>query len=468
VIGVFSITGSRNPNHQINRGRMPEVATARERTLPHNLEAEKSVLGAVLIHNEAFNNAAELIDARDFFRDAHRRIFDKMVALSERGDAIDLVTLKEELQRSGELDEVGGPAYIASLADGVPRSANIEHYARIVKEKATLRNLIHSANRILSEAYQAEEDADLILDGAEKAIFEIAEGRISAGFVPLRDLVQSSFATIEKLQEQRNAITGVPSGFQDLDEMTAGFQPSDMIILAARPAMGKTSFVLNVAQNAAKKGKTVGVFSLEMSKEQLFLRLLTSEAMIDAHKFRTGYLTEKDYGKLSHALGTLAELAIYIDDTPGIGLMEMRAKSRRLAAAHTLDLVIVDYIQLMQGRGRFESRQQELTSISRSVKILAKELHVPIIALSQLSRAPESRSDHRPQLSDLRESGALEQDADLVMFIYRAEVYDKEETKPEEAGTAEIIIGKHRNGPIGSVRLTFLNQFTKFENHQPM
>jgi replicative DNA helicase len=447
---------------------MPEVATAPERTLPHNLDAEKAVLGAILIHNDAFNGAAELIDARDFFRDAHRRIFDKMVALSERGDAIDFVTLKDELQRAGELDEVGGPAYISSLADGVPRSANVEHYARIVKEKATLRSLIHSANRILSDAYQAEDDADLILDGAEKAIFEIAEGRISAGFTPLRDLVQSSFATIEKLQEQRNAITGVPSGFQDLDELTAGFQPSDMIILAARPAMGKTSFVLNVAQNAAKKGRTVGIFSLERSKEQLFLRLLTSEAMIDAHKFRTGYLTEKDYGKLSHGLGALAELPIYIDDTPGIGLLEMRAKCRRLAAAHTLDMVIIDYIQLMQGRGRFESRQQELTAISRSVKILAKELSVPIIALSQLSRAPESRTDHRPQLSDLRESGALEQDADLVMFIYRAEVYDKEETKPEELGTAEIIIGKHRNGPIGSVRLTFLNQFTKFENHQPM
>jgi replicative DNA helicase len=446
---------------------MPDVATA-ERTLPHNLEAEKSVLGAILIHNEAFNDAAELIDARDFYRDAHRRIFEKMIALNERGNAIDLVTLKEELSRSSELEEVGGPAYIASLADGVPRSANVEHYARIVKEKSTLRSLIYSANRILATAYQAEEDADLILDGAEKAIFEIAEDRIGAGFTPLRDLVQSSFTTIEKLQEQRNAITGVPSGFQDLDELTAGFQPSDMIILAARPAMGKTSFVLNVAQNAAKRGKTVGVFSLEMSKEQLFLRLLTSEAMIDAHRFRTGYLNEKDYGKLSHALGTLAELPIYIDDTPGIGLMEMRAKSRRLAAAHSLDLVVIDYIQLMQGRGRFESRQQELTSISRSVKILAKELNIPIIALSQLSRAPESRTDHRPQLSDLRESGALEQDADLVMFIYRAEVYDKDETKPEEAGTAEIIIGKHRNGPIGSVRLTFLSQFTKFENHQPM
>ena len=448
---------------------MPEVATAApERTLPHNLEAEKSVLGAILIHNEAFNHAAELIDSRDFFRDAHRRIFDKMVALSERNDPIDLVTLKEELRRAGELEEVGGPAYIASLADGVPRSANVEHYARIVKEKSTLRNLIHSANRILAEAYHAEDDADLILDGAEKAIFEIAEDRVREGFTPLRDLVQGSFATIEKLQEQRNAVTGVGSGFADLDEITAGFQPSDMIILAARPAMGKTSFVLNVAQNAAKKGSTVGIFSLEMSKEQLFLRLLTSEAMIDAHRFRTGYLTEKDYGKLSHALGVLAELPIFIDDTPGIGLLEMRAKCRRLASAHTLDMIIIDYIQLMQGRGRFESRQQELTAISRSVKILAKELSVPIIALSQLSRAPESRTDHRPQLSDLRESGALEQDADLVMFIYRAEVYDKDQTKPEDLGTAEIIIGKHRNGPIGSVRLTFLNQFTKFENHQPM
>jgi len=447
---------------------MADTATAApERTLPHNLEAEKSVLGAILIHNEAFNHAAELIDSRDFFRDAHRRIFDKMVALSERNDAIDFVTLKEELGRAGELEEVGGPAYIASLADGVPRSANVEHYARIVKEKSTLRNLIHSANRILADAYQAEDDPDVILDGAERSIFEIAEGRVREGFVPLRELVQSSFKTIEKLQEQRNAVTGVPSGFFDLDEMTAGFQPSDMIILAARPAMGKTSLALNVAQNAARTGKTVGVFSLEMSKEQLFLRMITSEAMIDAHRFRTGHLTEKDYGKLSHALGSLAEQSVYIDDSPGIGLLEMRAKSRRLASQHGLDMLIIDYIQLMQGRGRFESRQQELTSISRSVKILAKELNIPIIALSQLSRAPESRTDHRPQLSDLRESGALEQDADLVMFIYRAEVYDKEQTKPEEQGVAEVIIGKHRNGPIGSVKLTFLNQFTRFENLAP-
>jgi replicative DNA helicase len=259
-------------------------------------------------------------------------------------------------------------------------------------------------------------------------------------------------------------VTGVPSGFFDLDEMTAGFQPSDMVILAARPSMGKTSLALNMAQNAAKVGKTVGIFSLEMSKEQLFLRMITSEAMIDAHRFRTGHLTEKDYGRLSHALGTLAEQSVFIDDSPGIGILEMRAKCRRLASQHSLDLLIIDYIQLMQGRGRFESRQQELTSISRSVKILAKELTVPIIALSQLSRAPESRTDHRPQLSDLRESGALEQDADLVMFIYRPEVYDKEETKPEDQGIAEVIIGKHRNGPIGSVKLTFLNQFTRFEN----
>ena len=399
---------------------MPEVATpsAPERTLPHNLEAEKSVLGAILIHNEAFNHAAELIDARDFFRDAHRRIFDKMVVLSERNDPIDLVTLKEELARSGEIEDVGGPAYIASLADGVPRSANVEHYARIVKEKATLRNLIHSANRILAEAYHAEDDADLILDGAEKAIFEIAEDRIRAGFTPLRDLVQSSFATIEKLQQHKGLVTGVPTGFVDLDEMTSGLQPSDLVLVAARPSMGKTSFVLNIAQHVGiNTDMTVGFFSLEMSKEQLFMRMLTGEARIDAHRFRSGYLNEKDYGRLSHALGTLAEARVFIDDTASIGVLEMRAKARRLQSEHGLHLLIIDYIQLMQGRGRFESRQAEIASISRSLKGLAKELKIPIVALSQLSRASETRSDHRPQLSDLRESGALEQDADVVMFF---------------------------------------------------
>ncbi len=447
---------------------MPEALApaSPERALPHNLEAEKSVLGAILIHNEAFNHAAELIDSRDFFRDAHRRIFDKMVALSERNDAIDFVTLKEELARSGELEEVGGPAYIASLADGVPRSANVEHYARIVKEKATLRNLIHSANRILSEAYRAEEDADVILDGAEKAIFEIAEDRIREGFVPLRDLVQSSFATIEKLQQHKGLVTGVPTGFIDLDEMTSGLQPSDLVLVAARPSMGKTSFVLNIAQYVGTQtDKTVGFFSLEMSKEQLFMRMLTAEARIDAHRFRSGYLNEKDYGRLSHALGTLAEARVFIDDSASLGVLEMRAKARRLQAEHGLHLLIVDYIQLMQGRGRFENRTLELASISRSLKGLAKELNVPIVVLSQLSRAPESRSDHRPQLSDLRESGALEQDADVVVFIYREDLYADRSQPPTDAqGVAELIIGKQRNGPTGIVKLAFIREFTRFEN----
>ena len=444
---------------------MADVITA-ERTLPHSLEAEKSVLGAILIHNEAFNHAAELIDSRDFFRDAHRRIFYKMVALSERGHAIDFITLKEELARAGDLEEVGGPAYIASLADGVPRSANVEYYARIVKEKATLRNLIHSASKILTEAYEAEQEPDILLDEAERAIFSIAEDRIRAGFVPLRDLVHDSFATIEKLQQTKGAVTGVPSGFYDLDEMTTGFQPGDLVVVAARPSMGKTSLVLNIAQHVGTAtSMTVGFFSLEMSKEQLFMRMLTSEARIDAHRFRTGHLSEKDYGRLSHALGTLAEARVFIDDAASIGVLEMRAKARRLKAEHGLDLLVIDYLQLMQGRGRFESRQQEVSAISRSLKGLAKELGVPIIALSQLSRAPEGRTDHRPQLSDLRESGAIEQDADLVLFIYRPEVYEKDETKPEDQGIAEIIIGKQRNGPIGSVKLSFLTQYTRFENY---
>jgi len=445
---------------------VPEVSTP-ERTLPHNLEAEKSVLGAILVNNEAFNHAAELIDGRDFFRDAHRRIFDKMVALSERGDAIDLVTLKEELARMGELEAVGGPAYVASLADGVPRSANVEHYARIVKEKSTLRSLIFSANKILANAYQAEDDPDVILDGAEKAIFEIAEDRVRAGFTPLRDLVQSSFATIEKLQQHKGMVTGVPTGFVDLDEMTSGLQPSDLVLVAARPSMGKTSFVLNIAQHVGiHTDMTVGFFSLEMSKEQLFMRMLTGEARIDAHRFRSGYLNEKDYGRLSHALGTLAEARVYIDDTASIGVLEMRAKARRLQAEHGLNLLIIDYIQLMQGRGRFESRQAELASISRSLKGLAKELQVPVVALSQLSRAPETRSDHRPQLSDLRESGALEQDADVVMFIYRDEQYRDADGQPNQdsEGVAEIIIGKQRNGPVGTVKLAFIKEHTRFEN----
>ena len=441
---------------------MAETVAVPERILPHNLEAERSVLGAILIHNEAINSAAQIVDSRDFFRDAHRRIWDKMVSLTEKNLPIDYVTLKEELGRSGELEEVGGPAYITALVDGVPRSTNVEQYARIVKEKSVLRSLIFSANRIITSAYQAEEDPDTLLDGAERAIFEIAEGRIRQGFVPLRDLVHSSFATIEKLQQHKGMVTGVPTGFADLDEMTSGLQPSDMVIIAARPSMGKTSFVLNIAQHVGTTtDMTVGFFSLEMSKEQLFMRMLTSEARIDAHRFRTGYLGEKDYSKLSQAMGKLADARIYIDDTASIGVLEMRAKCRRLMAEAGLHLVIVDYIQLMQGRGRFESRQQELSSISRSIKGLAKELNVPIVCLSQLSRAPESRSDHRPQLSDLRESGALEQDADLVMFIYREDQYERSE---ENQGIAEIIVGKQRNGPTGEIKLAFLREYTRFEN----
>ena len=434
---------------------------AAERTLPHNLEAERSVLGAVLLHNEAFNRAAELIGARDFYRDAHRRIFEKMIILSERNEAIDLVTLKEELGRSGSLDDVGGPAYIASLVDGVPRAVNVEHYARIVKEKSTLRNLIYSANKILTSAYEADEDASIILDRAEQDIFAIAEGSIREGFVSMRDLAHLSFETIEKAHARQQLITGVPSGFADLDELTAGFQPSDLIIIAARPSMGKTSLVLNIAQHVGiKTDMTVGVFSLEMAKEQLFLRLLQAEAAIDGHRLRTGFLGEKDWGKLSQALGTLSEAKIFIDDSPAIGVLEMRAKARRLKAEHGLHLLVVDYIQLMQGRGRFENRVLEVASISRGLKGLAKELKIPVVILSQLSRASESQR-RRPQLSDLRESGALEQDADVVLLIYREDQFDP---TPENAGVAEIIVGKQRNGPTGSIRLAFIKEHTRFES----
>jgi replicative DNA helicase len=444
---------------------MADVAVA-ERTLPHNLEAERSVLGAILLHNDAFNLAAEVVDSGDFFRDAHRRIFDKMVKLVERGDAIDLVTLKDELGRSGELDEVGGPAYIAALVDGVPRSMNVEHYARIVKEKATLRNLIFSANKILATAYEGEQDADLILDQAEHAIFAIADDKVRDGFVSLKDLARSSLDKIEQMHARKELITGVPTGFTDLDELTSGLQPSDLIIVAARPAMGKTSLVLNIAQHVGTKTEmTVGLFSLEMSKDQLFMRMLTAEARIDAHRLRGGFLGERDWGKLSQAIGTLSEAKIFIDDSPSIGVLEMRAKCRRLAAEHRLHLVVIDYIQLMQGRGRFENRTLELASISRSLKGLAKELRVPIVVLSQLSRAPESRADHRPQLSDLRESGALEQDADLVLFIYRQDQYAEKNAPAADAnGVAEIIIGKQRNGPTGLVKLAFIREFTRFEN----
>jgi replicative DNA helicase len=437
------------------------IATA-ERTLPHNLEAERSVLGAILVHNDAFNTAAQVIDGRDFYRDAHRRIFDRMVALSERGEAIDFITLKEELSRGGELEEVGGPAYVASLVDGVPRATNVEYYARIVKEKATLRNLIYAANKILTNAYEADQESDLILDEAESSIFAVADDRLKAGFVPMRDLVNESFPKIEQLFEHKRLVTGVPTGFVDIDEMTRGLQPGDLVIIAARPSMGKTSLVLNMAQHVAvQAGHTVGFFSLEMSKESLFIRLLTSEAQIDSHRLMSGHIAERDYSRISHALEQLSSMRLFIDDSANIGVLEMRAKSRRLQAEHGLSLIVVDYIQLMNARGRYENRTLELASISRSLKGLAKELNVPIVVLSQLSRAPESRSDHRPQLSDLRESGALEQDADVVILIYRDDAYNRDPNNPD-AGTAELIVAKQRNGPTGVIRLAFLREQTRF------
>ena len=438
--------------------------TAAERTLPHNLEAERSVLGAILVHNDAFNLAVQVITPADFYRDAHRRIFDSMISLNERNQAIDFVTLKEELSRAGEIDAVGGPAYISSLADGVPRATNVEYYSRIVKEKATLRNLIYAANKILTNAYEADQESDLILDEAESAIFAVADDRLKAGFVPMRDLVKESFPKIEQLFEQKRLITGVPTGFVDLDEMTRGLQAGDLIIIAARPSMGKTSLVLNISQHVATQpDMTVGFFSLEMSKESLFLRLLTSEAQIDSHRLMSGAIGQKDYGRISHALETLSAMRLFIDDSSSISVLEMRAKTRRLKAEHGLNLIVVDYIQLMSGRGRHENRTLELASISRSLKGLAKELGVPIIVLSQLSRGPESRADHRPQLSDLRESGALEQDADLVGLIYRDDVYNKDPNNPD-AGIAELIVAKQRNGPTGVIKLAFLREQTRFAN----
>ncbi len=433
-----------------------------ERTLPHNLEAERAVLGAILLDGSAINNAVEFIDERSFFRDAHRRIFEKMRRLFEHGQAIDFITVKDELGRAGELEDVGGPAYVASLVDGLPHGVNVGDYARIVKEKAVLRALIASANQILGSAYDAERDAEEIVDDAERSIFAIAEGAVHGGFVSMADLVNSNFALIDQAVQRKQLVTGVPTGFEELDEMMAGLQRSDFIIVAARPSMGKTSLVLNMAQHVGTKADmTVGFFSLEMSKEQLFMRLLTSEASIDAHRLRTGFLGERDFPKITAAMERLHAAKIFIDDTASIGVLEMRAKARRLKAEHGLDLLIVDYLQLMQGKGRFENRVLELASISRGMKALAKELNVPVVALSQLSRAPEARPGKRPQLSDLRESGALEQDADVVILIYREDFYERTD---ENDGIAELIVAKQRNGPTGTVKLAFLKQFTRFAN----
>lgn len=438
-----------------------------ERSLPHNLEAERSVLGAILLDNQALNPALELLRADDFFLDAHRRIFGRMVGLSETNRAIDLVTLADELTRAGEIEAVGGGAYVSSLVDCVPRVTNVEHYAKIVKEKALLRSLIHASHNIINQSFEAEEAADQILDRAEQAIFGLAQERVKTGFFGIKDIVRTSWGTIEALYERGQRITGLATGFTDFDNLTSGLQGSDLIVLAGRPSMGKTALALNIAEHVALRlGRPIGLFSLEMAKESLLLRLLCSEARVNAHKLRTGYLGKEEWGKMTVALGRLAEAPIFIDDSPALTVLEMRSKARRLMAEHGLSLVILDYLQLMATSGRFESRRQEIDNITRGLKALAKEMKIPVIAISQLSRAPETRGgDHRPQLSDLRESGSIEQDADLVAFIYRPEMYrDPDSVPEEERGHAELIVSKQRNGPVGKVRLAFLREFTRFEN----
>lgn len=435
---------------------------ALERTLPHNIDAEKSVLGAILVNNENYYRVIEKLHPEDFYLDAHRVIYRQMVELIERSKAIDLITIQEELMRVSQLESAGGINYLASLLDGIPHLVNIEHYIEIIGEKSLMRQMINAANKVMAECFDQAEPAEEILDRAEQTLFGLSEKRIKTGFISVKEMELPATKLLEKLYTEREMITGVATGFRDLDRMTSGLQSSDLVILAARPSMGKTALCLNVAQFVAlHKGLPVGLFSLEMSKEQLLMRMLCAEARVDAHKVRTGYLGKDDFRKLIDSLGRTTQAPIFIDDSSTLTVMEMRAKCRRLKAEHGLSLIIVDYLQLMSGYGRVENRTQEISGISRGLKALAKELSVPVLALSQLSRAPEQRQgDHKPQLSDLRESGSIEQDADLVMFIYREEVYKPSE---ENAGLAELIVSKQRNGPTGIVKLAFLREFTRFE-----
>ena len=442
------------------------VDTTLGHSLPSNIEAERSILGAILLDNHAYHEAAEHLKAEDFLLDSHRRIYARMAELMESSRPIDMITLMEELERRKELAAIGDVGYISGLIDGVPDRPSIEHYIRIVRDKAMLRSLIHASSAAIARAAEQSDSAEEILNDAEAAIMGIAEKRIGRGFQGIQDIVKESFGSVDALLQRGQRITGLATHYPDLDEMTSGLQKSDLIILAARPSMGKTAFAINIAENAAiEDGKTVGIFSLEMSREALLLRLLCSRAMVDSHKMRTGSLWKDDMTKVVRAMEQLAHAPIFIDDTPGISLSEMRAKARRLQQSQgSLDLVIVDYLQLMSGGAkRYENRTQEVSAISRGLKALAKELHAPVIALSQLSRAPESRSgDHRPQLADLRESGSIEQDADLVAFIFREEVYKQDD--PELEGKAELIIAKQRNGPTGRVKLAFIKRSTRFES----
>ncbi|HLA48525.1 MAG TPA: replicative DNA helicase, partial [Nitrospinota bacterium] len=398
-----------------------------------------------------------------FYRDSHRKIFAAIIDLFEKNQPVDVMTLNEQLKKKNQLEEVGGLDYLASLVASTPTAANIQYHSRIVKEKAILRKLISTSTEIHNRCYEDTEDIDELLDYAEKQIFDISENKISPSFVNISQVVNESFNTIEKLFERKELVTGLPTGFVKFDSMTAGFHPSDLIIIAGRPSMGKTAFCMNIATHiGVNKKKTIAIFSLEMSREQLVIRMLCSEARINAGKVRTGYLSKSDWPDLTRAAGLLSESPIFIDDSPAQSVLDIRAKARRLQAERKgLDLIIVDYLQLMRSRGKVENRQQEISDITRSLKALAKELKVPVIAISQLSRAPEQRSDRKPQLSDLRESGAIEQDADLVVFVYREEFYKE---TPENQGIAEINIGKQRNGPTGTVPLAFFKEYTRFDN----
>jgi len=441
------------------------VATLDEtirRVPPQSLEAEESVLGGILLNGQAIDQVVEIMGVEDFYREVHKKIFIAMMSLTERGEPIDLITLTDALKNRDELQVVGGATYLAELSEKVPSAANISFYARIVKEKAVLRSLINVSGEIVSRCYNGEEHVEQFLDEAERLIFDVSEKRVRPAFSKVGDMIMDTIKTIEQLYERKELVTGVPTGFPDLDQKTAGLQPADLVIIAARPSMGKTAFVLNIAQYIAlQTDMAVGIFSLEMAKEQLVMRMLCAEARVDNAKVRAGYLGERDFPRLAMAAGRLAEAPIYIDDTPGQNILELRAKARRLKREANLGIIVIDYLQLMRGLTAQENRTQELAEISRSLKALAKELEVPVVALSQLNRQVELRSDKRPVMSDIRESGSIEQDADVIMFIYRDEVYHSES---DETGTAEIIIGKQRNGPTGTVRLAFRSEYTRFDS----
>lgn len=433
-----------------------------EKLPPQSLEAEMAVLGSMLLDHEAIVLGIELLAASCFYKDSHKKIYSAIIKLFDENKAVDLVTVVEELKKTNALDDVGGPAYLANIASSVPTSANIIHYSKIVKEKYILRNLINAATQIASECYNTSHDADNLVDKAEQIIFDIASKKVESRSVPLRDVIRSSIETIDNLYQRKENITGLATGFRDIDIRTAGLQRSDLIVIAGRPSMGKSALAACIAEHVGVvEKKPLAFFSLEMSKEQLVQRMLCSHARVDAHKVRTGFLSQADWPRLVTAAGKLSEAPIFIDDSPGISVMELRAKARRLKAQHDIQMIILDYLQLMQGHSKSDNRQQEISEISRSLKALARELSVPLIAISQLSRAVEQRSDHRPQLSDLRESGAIEQDADLVMLLLREEYYNPTE---ENKGIAELIIAKQRNGPVGSLNLTFIGEYMRFEN----